>query len=155
LALPVLHQDVRELPTREPTQALEQDRARGGGAERGRLGDGIDLVVDADELIAQISQEVSQRERHAVSPYASQWVETSQYTLGRHAAGAGPLTVAAEDLRRFTADVFARAGMPDADARVVADALVWANLRGVDSHGVLRVPRYVDWIRAGDVNPAP
>jgi len=44
--------------------------------------------------------------------------------------------------------------MPEADARVVADTLVWANLRGVDSHGVLRVPRYVDWIRAGDVNPA-
>ncbi len=44
--------------------------------------------------------------------------------------------------------------MPEAEARVVADTLVWANLRGVDSHGVLRIPRYVDWIRAGDVNPA-
>ena len=45
--------------------------------------------------------------------------------------------------------------MSDADAGVVADVLVWANLRGVDSHGVLRIPRYVDWIRSGEVNPAP
>jgi LDH2 family malate/lactate/ureidoglycolate dehydrogenase len=75
--------------------------------------------------------------------------------LGRHDAGARLLTVAADELRRFTTAIFARAGMSDADARVVADALVWANLRGVDSHGVLRVARYVDWIRAGDVNVVP
>lgn len=63
------------------------------------------------------------------------------------------MIVRADDLRRFTTDIFTRAGMSDADARVVADVLVWANLRGVDSHGVLRVPRYVDWIRSGEVNP--
>ena len=65
------------------------------------------------------------------------------------------MTVGADELRRFTTDIFARAGLPEADARIVSDALVWANLRGVDSHGVLRVPRYVDWIRAGAVNPEP
>jgi len=65
------------------------------------------------------------------------------------------VTVGTDELRRFTTDIFVHAGMSDADARVVAAVLVWANLRGVDSHGVLRVPRYVDWIRAGDVNPAP
>jgi len=75
--------------------------------------------------------------------------------LGRHDAGAGLLIVGADELRRFTTDIFARAGLPDADAGVVTDTLVWANLRGVDSHGVLRVPRYVEWIRAGDVNPTP
>ena len=65
------------------------------------------------------------------------------------------MIVAADALRRFTADVFARAGMSDAHAGVVADVLVWANLRGVDSHGVLRIPIYVEWIRRGDVNPTP
>jgi LDH2 family malate/lactate/ureidoglycolate dehydrogenase len=63
--------------------------------------------------------------------------------------------VLAAPLRRFTSDVFARAGMADADAAIVADALVWANLRGMDSHGVLRVPGYVEWIRRGDINTKP
>ena len=41
------------------------------------------------------------------------------------------------------------------DAAVVADALVWANLRGMDSHGVARVPGYVEWMRRGDINVKP
>lgn len=65
------------------------------------------------------------------------------------------MNVAAGELRRFTSDVFAGAGMPRAHADVVADVLVWANLRGVDSHGVLKIPKYVEWIRGGDVNPVP
>jgi ureidoglycolate dehydrogenase (NAD+) len=63
--------------------------------------------------------------------------------------------VAASALRRFTTDVFSRAGMAGADAALVADALVWANLRGMDSHGVARVHGYVEWIRRGDINPKP
>ena len=31
--------------------------------------------------------------------------------------------------------------------------LVWANARGVDSHGVLRIPRYVEMVEAGTINP--
>jgi LDH2 family malate/lactate/ureidoglycolate dehydrogenase len=62
-------------------------------------------------------------------------------------------TVAAEALRRLAADVFGRAGMPKPDAALVADVLVWANLRGVDTHGVTRIPRYVELIEAGDMNP--
>src|SRR5207244_12444306 len=60
-----------------------------------------------------------------------------------------------EALKRCATDVFARAGMPKADAAVVAEVLVWANLRGVDTHGVMRVPRYVDLIETGDMNPTP
>src|SRR5258708_20116219 len=45
--------------------------------------------------------------------------------------------------------------MPEADAAVVADVLVWANLRGVDTHGVMRIPRYVDLIETGDMNARP
>jgi len=70
------------------------------------------------------------------------------------AAQAAPTTPAGA-LRRFATDVFARAGMPEADAAVVADVLVWANLRGVDTHGVLRIPRYVDLIETGDMNARP
>src|SRR6266851_8049985 len=70
-------------------------------------------------------------------------------------AGQAAPTVPAEALKRFATDVFARTGMPKADAAVVADVLVWANLRGVDTHGVMRIPRYVDLIETGDMNPRP
>ena len=32
--------------------------------------------------------------------------------------------------------------------------LVWANLRGTDSHGIIRIPRYIDLINAKSINPA-
>lgn len=68
---------------------------------------------------------------------------------------AGAHVAAADALRRFATDVFVRAGMPAAHAATVADVLVWANLRGVDSHGVMRAPRYVELIGIGDINPNP
>jgi LDH2 family malate/lactate/ureidoglycolate dehydrogenase len=64
-------------------------------------------------------------------------------------------TAPAEGLKRFATDVFARVGMPKTDAALVADVLVWANLRGVDTHGVMRIPRYVDLVETGDMNPRP
>src|SRR5262245_60251666 len=39
------------------------------------------------------------------------------------------------------------------DAAQVAEVLVWANLRGTDSHGVSRIPRYFEMIDAGDLDP--
>ena len=66
-----------------------------------------------------------------------------------------PTLAAAAALRRFTRDVFVAAGMSDAHAAIVADVLVWADLRGVDSHGVTRIPMYVRLLDAGDLNPTP
>jgi ureidoglycolate dehydrogenase (NAD+) len=66
-----------------------------------------------------------------------------------------PAIVAADALKRFAADVFTRAGMSTQDAALVADVLVWANLRGTDTHGVTRIPRYVELIETGDMNPRP
>jgi LDH2 family malate/lactate/ureidoglycolate dehydrogenase len=66
-----------------------------------------------------------------------------------------PVTVDADALRGFAAALFARSGMTQPDAATVAEVLVWANLRGMDSHGVMRIPRYVELIQAGDMNPAP
>jgi LDH2 family malate/lactate/ureidoglycolate dehydrogenase len=54
-------------------------------------------------------------------------------------------------LEQTTTAVFAAAGFADVDARLIADALVDADLRGVRSHGVLLVPMYVDRINAGGV----
>src|SRR5690349_10568951 len=75
-------------------------------------------------------------------------------TLTPPRAARAPIA-ASEALVRFATDIFARAGMPRVDAATVADALVWANLRGVDTHGVMRIPRYVDLIENGDMNPRP
>ena len=59
-------------------------------------------------------------------------------------------TLHAATLLDFAARLFAAAGVPDADASCVAQNLVGANLRGHDSHGVLRIPQYIDFLRKGD-----
>jgi len=64
-----------------------------------------------------------------------------------------PARYAAADLRDFCAQVLERAGTRSVDAAVIADALVAADLRGVHSHGALRVGIYVDRLRAGSINP--
>jgi ureidoglycolate dehydrogenase (NAD+) len=71
------------------------------------------------------------------------------------AVASGPAAVLAEAdaLRRFTTHVFSRAGLSESSASIVADVLVWADLRGVESHGVMRVSRYLELIDAGDLNP--
>ena len=58
-------------------------------------------------------------------------------------------------LAALVRSMFAREGMSEAHAALVADALVWAEMRGMDTHGVARAPRYVELIRRGDLNPAP
>ena len=56
------------------------------------------------------------------------------------------VVVQSSNLQKFTSTVFASAGMPDDDAALEAEVLVWANLRGIDSHGVLRVTSYLDLV---------
>jgi LDH2 family malate/lactate/ureidoglycolate dehydrogenase len=68
---------------------------------------------------------------------------------------AGVRYAAASALQIFSAAVFECLGLPRADAAVVADCLVKANLRGLDSHGVARIPIYAKRLRLGLVNPRP
>jgi LDH2 family malate/lactate/ureidoglycolate dehydrogenase len=70
-------------------------------------------------------------------------------------AAARPVIASADALKRFASDMFVKAGAPAAQAGVIADVLVWANLRGMDTHGVTRIPRYLEIIAAGDMNPNP
>ncbi len=64
-------------------------------------------------------------------------------------------TIDAASLHSLVASVFASRGVPEDDCRIVADSLVHANLRGTDSHGVLRVSHYIRRLDEGSVNPAP
>jgi uncharacterized oxidoreductase len=57
--------------------------------------------------------------------------------------------VTAARLVELTAAIMEAAGCGAAEARTVARRLVDANLAGHESHGVLRVPRYLEWMRAG------
>jgi len=65
------------------------------------------------------------------------------------------LDIPVEGLTALCADVFERLGSGPPEARRVAASLVGANLTGHDSHGVIRLPRYVDWVRSGDILPKP
>jgi uncharacterized oxidoreductase len=64
-------------------------------------------------------------------------------------------------MRRFSASiiqnlakaVFVAAGSEPGEAEIVASHLVEANLMGHDSHGVIRISKYIDWLRAGQVRP--
>jgi LDH2 family malate/lactate/ureidoglycolate dehydrogenase len=49
--------------------------------------------------------------------------------------------------------VFATCGMRNEDAKILAESLVGADLRGIHSHGVLRVPDYVEKLTTGGVDP--
>lgn len=54
----------------------------------------------------------------------------------------------------FARAVFRACGVAEADAATVADILVDADLSGVETHGVMRLPIYVRRFRAGTLNPA-
>ena len=66
-----------------------------------------------------------------------------------------PTLVRAGALLQFCEDVFVRLGVQRADAHITADVLVAADLRGVDSHGVARLKRYVDGLKDGVMKVHP
>jgi LDH2 family malate/lactate/ureidoglycolate dehydrogenase len=61
--------------------------------------------------------------------------------------------VAPDRLLDFATAVYARAGMPEADARLAADTLVQADLWGHQSHGVMRLSWYYARLKAGVCEP--
>jgi ureidoglycolate dehydrogenase (NAD+) len=61
--------------------------------------------------------------------------------------------VGQEELGRFIRDALKAKGASTADAAIVAEGLVWANLRGVDGHGVSRLPFYLRMIECGEIDP--
>ncbi len=63
--------------------------------------------------------------------------------------------IPAERLAGFVVRVFTAAGLPADDAQTLANLMVEADLRGSDTHGVIRLPLYVRRIRAGGINPKP
>src|SRR5829696_1465740 len=62
---------------------------------------------------------------------------------------------AADATDAFVRRLLAAHGLPEADAAIVASCLVSADLRGVDTHGIARLPGYLDRVRRGLINPRP
>ncbi len=61
--------------------------------------------------------------------------------------------IPADRLRGVVADIFDAAGCQRDEADRIGRFLVSSNLAGHDSHGVIRTPRYIDWLREGKVLP--
>ena len=57
-----------------------------------------------------------------------------------------------DELGRFISEILVKHGARAEDAAVVAQGLVWANLRGGDGHGVSRLPRYVKLLASGEID---
>lgn len=64
-------------------------------------------------------------------------------------------TVQVRQLERYMTTTLQAVGLPDADARTVAQLMAEADLQGSDGHGVIRLPQYCKRILAGGVNTRP
>jgi uncharacterized oxidoreductase len=62
-------------------------------------------------------------------------------------------TLSVEQAIDLSVRILDAAGSPHDESRYVAEVLARANLAGHDSHGILRLPQYVDAIRAGKLHP--
>ncbi|MEW2404863.1 Ldh family oxidoreductase [Streptomyces griseoviridis] len=63
--------------------------------------------------------------------------------------------VPADRLSAFAAALLEQGGLSAAHARTTADAFVWAAARGIDSHGIARVPAYLELLAKGVANARP
>lgn len=63
--------------------------------------------------------------------------------------------VGASALAGFIAGAFQAVGLSEADAAIVAELMVEADLVGADAHGVFRLPQYIRRIEGGAVNRRP
>jgi uncharacterized oxidoreductase len=61
--------------------------------------------------------------------------------------------IPSEQLRSLSLDILHAAGVPEPDAEIVGNHLVESNLAGVDSHGIIRLPQYVEAVQTGRVIP--
>ena len=63
--------------------------------------------------------------------------------------------IAAGRLEEFVARAFRAVGVPPDDAETIARLMTRIDLRGLDGHGVFRLPQYIRRIRAGGINVEP
>ncbi|MGH6680545.1 MAG: Ldh family oxidoreductase, partial [Bradyrhizobium sp.] len=57
-----------------------------------------------------------------------------------------------EEIKRWTTEILVRNGLRESDSHWVAETLVFAETRGVSTHGLMRLPVYVERICHGGIN---
>lgn len=62
-----------------------------------------------------------------------------------------PVILASDDLTTFATALLRAAGVDADEASIVAESLVLSNLCGHDSHGVVRVPDYIEQLKVGEL----
>jgi LDH2 family malate/lactate/ureidoglycolate dehydrogenase len=67
----------------------------------------------------------------------------------------GTVRIEAESARRFAAGLFTAVGVAERDAELVAEVLVAADLRGIRSHGLARVPYFLVRLERGVIEASP
>ncbi|MBR2345683.1 MAG: Ldh family oxidoreductase [Lentisphaeria bacterium] len=63
------------------------------------------------------------------------------------------MIISVAELTRICQDLLMRAGVPEKSALRAAETLVSADARGISSHGVIRLARYIDCMKSGGIIP--
>ena len=63
-------------------------------------------------------------------------------------------SIAGERLQSWACEVLRKAGVPDAEAKLVSSSLVQTSIWGVDSHGILRLTHYLNRLTIGSIKAA-
>jgi LDH2 family malate/lactate/ureidoglycolate dehydrogenase len=58
-------------------------------------------------------------------------------------------------LKDYIKTIFLEVGLPENDASIVSNLMTEADMLGVDTHGVFRLPQYVKRLIAGGINKTP
>lgn len=58
-----------------------------------------------------------------------------------------------EKLQEIAKEIFLKVGTTEQEAEIVSKELILSNLMGIDSHGILRVPQYIDQMASGLIKP--
>ena len=79
-------------------------------------------------------------------------VVTSGFSLQVKSVGSD-VRIPSAALHKLVAAMLEKTGVPEADAGIVAKGLVSADARGMNSHGILRLPVYIQRLLAGGFAP--
>ena len=66
---------------------------------------------------------------------------------------ANQVSISIDNLKRVVMENLAKVGVSEDHAAIILDTILFANRRGVATHGVGRLPLYVHKIAAGHYNP--